>query len=136
MALISVPQEKNIQLNRVYRRAEFADKPPSWGSPMPTIEIKGEGSIAIYVSNLPRNLNAQRYVSPIEDTLLDIQDKMTPMTDCNGELIKFKQGIHDACACTVWIAFIWCEDSITPPIIRDSCLIDWELVYRQDTPPC
>lgn len=129
---IGSPQRGDIELNRVYRRAEFAERQPKWSSPLPSIEVLGEGSIAIYVSNLPRRVDDQLYTAPIENTLADIQSKMTLLTDNKGNPKKFKAGFHDACMCSIWIAFVWCEDSTEPPIVRDSCLLDHELVWRQD----
>lgn len=93
MSFPSVPQENNIEYNRVYRRSEFAQRPPKWSSPLPSLEIKGDGSIMIYASNLPRYVNDNIYECPIQNTKADIEDKMTPMTDCNGNILKFKMGI-------------------------------------------
>ena len=52
---------------------------------------------------------------------------MTKITNC-----PLKAGFHDACMCSVWIAFMWVTDSsLEPPILRDACLLDWELEHRR-----
>ena len=124
---MAAPQQGNLEYNRVYRRAEFATRPEAWGSPLPSLEIIGEGSVYIYGSNLPRQTDCELYVPPIEDTLEDISAKMTLVTNC-----PLYCGFHDSCVCTVWIAFVWdSESSSEPPIIRDACLVDWELDARR-----
>ena len=124
---IAAPQRENISVNRVYRRAEFADRPISWGSPLPSLEVVGDGKIYIYGSNLPRQVGTDLYVPPILDTELDITTKMTLLSTC-----PIGAGFHDACMFSVWIAFIHVPDSsISPPIIRDAWLIDWELDHRR-----
>jgi hypothetical protein len=124
---VLAPQRSDIEYNRVYRRAEFATRPEPWGSPLPSIEIIGEGKVFIYGSNLPRHTGEALYQPPIEDTLADIQDKMTLLN-----VNPFCAGFHEACMCSVWIAFVWDESSSTEaPIIRDACLLDWELDYRR-----
>lgn len=131
------PQHSNIEVNRVYRRAEYATRPEPWSSPLPSLEIIGEGCINIYVSNLPRQLGCELYKPPINDNKIDIMDKMTLLKDKSGSPITLKEGIHDSCLCTVWIAFCWDEtSSVEPPIIRDACLIDWELDTRRQLPQC
>jgi hypothetical protein len=126
---ISSPQRTNIELNRVYRRAEFAQRPEAWSSPLPSLEIVGEGDIIIYGSNLPSYVDTEIYLPPIGDTLGEIESKMTRITPENTFL---KAGFHDACMCSIWIAFVWVEgSSIEPPILRDACLLDWELDYRR-----
>ena len=122
-----VPQQGNLEFNRVYRRAEFATRPEAWSSPYPSIEIIGEGKVYIYGSNLPRQTGDLDYTPPIEDTLADIQAKMTLLN-----VNPFCAGYHEACMCSVWIAFVWDDSSSAePPIIRDACLIDHELDYRR-----
>lgn len=130
---MEAPQRRDIEYNRVYRRAEFAVRPEPWGSPLPSIEIIGEGSVYVYGSNLPRHVDTELYQPPIEDTLADITDKMTLITDpC-----PLCAGFHDSCICTIWIAFVWDSDSsVEPPIIRDACLIDHELDWRRRNQGC
>lgn len=127
---MAAPQRTDIQYNVVYRRAEFASRPPSWSSPLPSIEIIGDGDVFIYGSNLPRQVDEELYTPPIDDTIVDIQDKMTLLTTINS---CGKDGyFHDACMCSVWIAFVWDETSSdSPPILRDACLLDWELHTRR-----
>lgn len=129
---MTAPQQTNIEINRVYRRVEFATRPEPWSSPLPSLEIVGDGCINIYVSNLPRQDGCELYQPPILDTKADIQAKMTLLRDKKGEPITMKAGVHDACLCTVWIAFCWDEtSSAEPPILRDACLLDWELDTRR-----
>lgn len=125
--MLATPQQGDIELGRVYRRMEFAERPEPWGSPLPSLEIIGDGCIDIYASNLPYQLDDKKYTPPIEDNKIDIMDKMTKLTKK-----PLKAGFHDACMCSVWIAFCWDETSSTnPPILRDACLIDWELDARR-----
>lgn len=129
MEIDTTPQQQDIQYNRVYRRSEFAERPPKWSSPLPSLEIIGDGGIQIYVSNLPRQLGSGLYTPPIEDTLVDIQAKMTLLTP---ETCPLYAGFHDSCMCSVWIAFVWVDgSSVEPPILRDACLLDWELDTRR-----
>lgn len=132
MPIDTTPQHTDIVLGRVYRRAEFADRPEPWGSPLPSIEIICDGDIIIYGSNLPRQSGSNQYVPPIEDTKEDIELKMTKITKC-----AIKAGFHDACMCSVWIAFCWVEgSSAEPPILRDACMLDWELDHRRRNLGC
>ena len=129
---MTVLQHGDIEYNRVYRRAEFAERPSKWSSPLPSIEIIGKGEVMIYGSNLPRYVDCNLYQPPILDTKEDIQANMLQVTGC-----PITCGFHDACMQTVWIAFCWIEGSSdTPPIIRDASLLDWELDWRRKNQGC
>lgn len=124
---------REIELGRVYRRREFAERPPTWVSQKPSLEIKGAGSVTMYVSNLPRFVESEgKYTSPISDNVQDIKEKMTVIKDCTGTPLKFCEGLHEATLSTVWVCFLWNNDSEEPPTLLDSSIVDWELALRQD----
>lgn len=133
MPLDTTPQQADIELGRVYRRAEFADRPPVWSSPLPSLEIRGEGKILIYGSNLPRQEGPEKYLPPIGDTKAEIEANMTLISTIDGGCAanNFNK-FHDACMCSVWIAFCWDESSSdSAPVLRDACLIDYEFDARR-----
>lgn len=117
------PQKKQIEFNKVYRRLESAERIAEYSTVLPTLEIIGNTTVKVYGSNLPRQLGDETYVSPIDDA--DIETDMT-LTDPS-----LKPGMHEACLCTVWIAFI-ANNPGDPPIMWDCGLIDWEFEHRQN----
>jgi hypothetical protein len=124
-------QQKQIEFNRVYRRLESADRTKMNDHLIPSLEIRGQGNVSIWASNLPRigpnfqELIDDIYTCPIADN--EIETKMFEV------ICKLCQGFHDASLMSTWIAFINNTPSMSL-VMYDCGIIDWEFEFRRKNP--